>query len=91
MASIVHRGKAYNVVYSYKDENGAHKQKWETFHSENDAIKRKKEIEYKESIGKFTVPSCKTLKELLTEYVQIHGKTVSGVNFVTGERIESVG
>jgi hypothetical protein len=32
LASIVHRGKAYNIVYSYKDENGVHKQKWETFH-----------------------------------------------------------
>jgi integrase len=75
MASIVHRGKAYNVVYSYTDESGIRKQKWETFHSENDAIKRKKEIEYKESIGKFTIPNCTTLKELLTEYVQTHGKT----------------
>lgn len=75
MASIVERGKSVCVVYQYTNEQGSRKQKWESFPNKEAAIKRKKEIEYKESIGKFTVPSCKTLKELLTEYVQIHGKT----------------
>ena len=30
MASIIKRKKNYSVVYSYIDENGEKKQKWET-------------------------------------------------------------
>ena len=31
MASIVKRKKKYSVVYTYTDENGNKRQKWETF------------------------------------------------------------
>lgn len=31
MASIVKRKNRYSVVYSYTDENGVKRQKWETF------------------------------------------------------------
>ena len=40
MASIVKRKKKYSVVYTYTDENGNKRQKWETFET-NDRSKRK--------------------------------------------------
>lgn len=43
------------------------------FATQKEADKRKKEIEYKQSIGKFEVQKCATLKELIEEYVQIYG------------------
>ena len=35
--------------------------------------RQKKEIKYKQSIEKFKVPQCTTVKELIEEYVQIYG------------------
>ena len=74
MASIVQKNKSYYVVYSYCDENGKRKQKWESFKNMADAKARLKEVEYKEQIGTFIVPRCKTLDELLKEYVDLYGK-----------------
>ena len=45
MASIIKRKKNYSVVYNYVDENGETKQKWETWHTHKEALKRKAEIE----------------------------------------------
>ena len=45
MASIIKRKKNYSVIYSYVDENGENKQKWETYHTHYEALKRKAEIE----------------------------------------------
>ena len=38
-----------------------------------EAEKRKKEIEYKQSLGTFVVPKCTRVKELIKEYVRIYG------------------
>ena len=59
----------------YLEINGTLKQKWETFSDLADAKNRKKEVEYKESVGTFVAPQCRTLKDLLTEYVALYGKT----------------
>lgn len=40
----------------------------------SEAKKRKKEIEYRADIGQMIVPHCKTVKELLEEYVNLYGK-----------------
>lgn len=56
MASIVKRNNRYCVVYTYKHTNGTLKQKWETFTDLADAKNRKKEVEYKESVGTFVAP-----------------------------------
>ena len=61
--------------YVVTDPNGTLKQKWETFTDLADAKNRKKEVEYKESVGTFVAPQCRTLKDLLTEYVALYGKT----------------
>lgn len=74
MASIVQRGNRFCVVYQYTNENGQRKQKWETYQTASEAKRRKKEIEYKEELGTFTIPKCKTLDDLLKEYVALYGK-----------------
>lgn len=75
MATIRQRNNAYCVIYKFTDENGEIHQKWESFKTMADAKARKKEVEYKESIGTFVVPTCKTVNELLTEYVELYGKS----------------
>lgn len=75
MAAIVQKNKRFCVVYSYIDDSGKRKQKWESFKSMPEAKRRQKEVEYKEQIGTFIVPKCKTLDELLKEYVDLYGKT----------------
>lgn len=45
MAFIRHRGKTYSVVYKILDENGEEHTTSETFATQKEADKRKKEIE----------------------------------------------
>lgn len=73
MASIVKRKSKYAVVYTAPDELGNKKQHWETFASMADAKKRKKAIEDLIEKGSFIVPTVKTLKELLDEYISVYG------------------
>lgn len=75
MAAIVQRNKRFCVVYVYVDDSGNRKQKWESFKTMSEAKRRQKEVEYKEQIGTFIVPKCKTLDDLLKEYVDLYGKT----------------
>ena len=44
MASIVKRGKSFSVVYNTYI-NGIYKQKWGTYHSEAEALRRKEVVE----------------------------------------------
>ena len=74
MASIKRRNNTFSVIYTYTDETGARKQKWETYKTYGEAKKRKKEIDYKESQGTLIVAHCKTVRELLQEYVELYGK-----------------
>ena len=74
MASIRERNGKFNVIYSYTNEKGERKQKWETYETKAEAKRRKKEIEYKKEMGSFVVRKCKTLDELITEYVALYGK-----------------
>ena len=46
MASVIQRKNSYYVVYTYIDENGERKQKWESYKTAADAKKRKTEIEF---------------------------------------------
>lgn len=74
MASIKKRNNSFCVVYRYTDPDGNVRQKWESFKTITEARTRQKEIEYKEKIGTFVIPQCKTLEELLKEYVNLYGK-----------------
>ncbi len=76
MASIVQRNNRYNVVYLYDDEaTGKRKQKWESYKTMSDAKRRKAEIEYRQELGSVVIHQCKTVDELLKEYVALYGKT----------------
>ena len=74
----------YSVVYKILDDNGEEHTTSETFATQKEAEKRKKEIEYKQSIGRFEVPQCTTVKELIEEYVQIYGHDKWGVATYSG-------
>ncbi len=73
MASIVKRKSKYSVVYTYTDDNGDKKQKWETFDSMAAAKKRKTQIEFEQDNNTFIVPTAKTLDDLMEEYMSIYG------------------
>lgn len=73
MASIVKRRNRYSVVYTYTDELGEKKQKWETFNTNAEAKKRKLQVEYEQETGSFIVPTAKTISDLLEEYMAIYG------------------
>ncbi len=73
MASIVKRKKKYSVVYTYTDESGKKRQKWETFETNAEAKKRKNQVEYEQESGTFIVPTARTIDDLLAEYMSIYG------------------
>ena len=73
MASIIKRKKKFSVVYTYLDEAGNKRQKWETFETNAEAKKRKAQVEFEQETGTFIVPTAKTLSELLEEYMSIYG------------------
>ena len=73
MASIIKRKTKYSVVYTYTDNAGAKRQKWETCGSYAEAKKRKAEIEYQIDTGVFIPPNASTLSDFLDEYVSLYG------------------
>ena len=76
MASIVHRNNRFLVVhYEYDEVSGKRKQKWETYRTLADAKRRKAEIERRQELGVMNVPTCKTVADLLKEYVSLYGTT----------------
>ena len=75
MASLVKRGKKYYIVYLYTTPQGEKKQRWESFQTLREARIRKKEVEYQKESKTLVVPDCRTMNELLDEYIELHGKT----------------
>lgn len=73
MASIVQRHNSYAVVYGYTAEDGTRKQKWETYHSEKEAINRKMDLE-NPNVFVGTNPKIHTLNDLLDYYTDVHGR-----------------
>lgn len=73
MAFVRKRGNKFCVVYKFKDENNKEHQKSETYGTQKEADKRKKEVEYKMALGKFDAPKCVKIADLLDEYVKIYG------------------
>ena len=74
MAAIVKRNNRFCVVYHYLETDGQKKQKWETFNTMSEAKTRLKEVEYKEQLGTFIVPKCKTVNDLMDEYIALYGR-----------------
>ena len=73
MASIQKRGKKYTVVYAYEDSKGEKKQKWETFKTKKEALKRKAAVENEINTGTFIPPNELTVREFLQDFVEVYG------------------
>ncbi|NLC14689.1 MAG: site-specific integrase [Chloroflexi bacterium] len=80
MATIIKRKKAYSVVYNYTDENGKTKQKWETWYTQKEALKRKAEIENGQLNGVFCNPTNMTIEEFMHDFVTMYGESQWGVS-----------
>ena len=80
MASIIKRKKAYSVVYNYIDENGETKQKWETWHTHKEALKRKAEVENQINTGTFLPPNNQKVSDFLYDFVSTYGAKQWGVS-----------
>lgn len=74
MASIIKRNKAYSVVYNYADKTGLVKQKWETYHSYENALKRKDEIENPHPLIMSTLPDKQKVSDFLHDFVCMYGE-----------------
>lgn len=80
MATIIKRKKAYSVVYNYIDEDGETKQKWETWHTHKEALKRKAEVENQINTGTFLPPNNQTVSVFLYDFVSTYGEKKWGVS-----------
>ena len=87
MASIIKRKKAYSVVYNYTDENGNTKQKWETWHTHKEALKRKAEIENQQNNGTFLPPNNQKLSDFLYDFVSTYGAKKWGVSMYDSQTV----
>ncbi|MDY3691938.1 MAG: tyrosine-type recombinase/integrase [Dysosmobacter sp.] len=85
MASIVQRGSSYSVVY-YTKENGIRKQKWESFHTEKDALHRKCMVEYYQQAKKELVHRPQTVEQLIQEYVWLYGRAKWSLSMYTSSQ-----
>jgi Site-specific recombinase XerC len=74
MASIIKRKKNYSVVYYYQDENGEKRQKWETWGTHKEALKRKAEVENQINEGTFIPPQNQTVSGFLYDFVSLYGE-----------------
>jgi len=74
MASIIKRKKNYSVVYYYIDENGNKQQKWETWGTHKEALRRKAEVENQINEGSFIPPQNQTVSGFLFDFVSLYGE-----------------
>lgn len=86
MASIIKRKKNYSIVYTYVDENGETKQKWETRTSYQEALKRKAEIESQKSSNSFLPPTNQNIAEFLSDFVSLYGEKRWGVSMYDSQK-----
>ena len=83
MASLIERNNRYYVVYTYENEAGEKKQKWESYKTKADAQRRKSEVEYRQELGSVVVPRCETMAELLEEYISMYGRNTWALSTYT--------
>ena len=92
MASIRRRRNSFSVVYTYVNEKGEKKQKWETYPTYEEAHKRRAEVEYKQDSGTFIAPSKLTVEGFLEDFggvgrIEAEGRCDDGiVGRVVGQR-----
>ena len=71
MASIMKRGNAYSVRYTYKDHHGKPCQGWETVKAKKEAQERKITVEKELQDGTFLIPDSMTVEEMLYKWIPI--------------------
>ena len=71
MASIMKRGNAYSVRYTYTDHHGKPCQGWESFKTKKEAQERKITVEKELQDGTFLVPDSMTVEEMLYKWIPI--------------------
>ena len=91
MATIRKRGKSsYAVVYYYKTDLGERKQRWETYKTYADALKRLEEIDGKGKVDSNPSSKQHTVESTLEEYVRLYGEKVwTYSTFVTNSALIS--
>ena len=87
MAYITKRGSSYSVRYTYQDEHGKSCDKWESFPTKEEAVKRQKQIEHELATGNFLIPSTVTVAEFLMDWL-LYNKPLEYVQLVLGGGIE---
>ena len=80
MASIRRRRNSFVVVYTYTNEKGEQKQKWESFKTFEEAHKRRAEVEYTQDLGTFQAPSKKTISEFMDDFIRLYGENRWGLS-----------
>ena len=83
MQDKVEIGSHVFIIESNQTSDGKKHQKWETYATQAEAKKRQKEVEYQQELGVLVVPQCKTVKELMKEYIVLYGKEHWGVSNYT--------
>ena len=74
MASIVQRNKSFSVVYTTYDGEKK-RQKWETYHSYEAALRRKEQLDLIQQHEKERARHREgTLAQFLEEYVELYGR-----------------
>lgn len=86
MASIVKRKNKYSVVYTYEDDKGNKRQRWESFSTREEAKKRKYQVEHEQNTGMFIVPSSQTIAELMEEYMSVYGVSKWAMSTYEGKK-----
>lgn len=84
MATIIKRKKHYSVVYYYIDERGEKRQKWETWGTHKEALKRKAEVENQINEGTFIPPSDQTVSGLLHDFISLYGEQIWSMSTYDG-------
>ena len=60
MAYITKRGSSYSVRYTYQDEHGKSCDKWESFPTKEEAVKRQKQRDFPASVQEIVLSGCQS-------------------------------
>ena len=66
---ISRNAAALTVSATYQDEHGKSCDKWESFPTKEEAVKRQKQIEHELATGNFLIPSTVTVAEFLMDWL----------------------
>lgn len=76
--------KKYAVVYTYEDQEGVKRQKWESFITKKDALRRKAEVETELNSGSFIPPNTITIRMFLKDFADLYGTKQWGLSAYSG-------